>query len=159
VFAPAVKGISAEVNSSTRRGLSLVAFFLLWLVLVGTGSGGELVAGLIGATSATLASEILVRAGLLPFGGHRRSWTPAVRALVRVPVDTALVVAALVRGRRGRFRVSELPYGRDWRRHAERGVGALAASLAPNSVVIDIDPGRRISLRHELARQDEDPLK
>jgi hypothetical protein len=148
-----------DVSVSVRRGLLLAAFFGLWLVLVGTLSGGELVAGAVAATSATVVCEVVVAAGLLPFPGSARSWASARFVPVRIAADTGRLLAALAHGRSGRFRVAELPRGRHWHRHAERGIGALVASVAPNTIVVDIDAERRRALRHELSPRDEDPLE
>jgi multisubunit Na+/H+ antiporter MnhE subunit len=147
------------VRGPAPRAASFAALLLLWLALVGTRDPTEVVAGLIATTIAAIATCALHAVGLQSLVVRTRSWLAFARGLARLPRDTLLVMVALVRRTRGTFQTSPLPRGRDWRRQAERGLGALAASLAPNTIVVDIDVERRHALRHELVARGDDPLR
>ena len=133
--------------------LAWVALFALWLALVGTLDRLDVVAGSVAAAVAATAA-VLVRAQGLPrasAGAHVLRY--AGHALARVPGDTARVLGPLARGRtpNGAFRVVALPPG-DWRTRGPRGVAALIGSLAPNTIVVDVDGERRQALVHDLVR-------
>jgi multisubunit Na+/H+ antiporter MnhE subunit len=146
--------------SVARRLLSLalwtVVLFLLWLVLVGTVAWLELVAGAVAALIGAVAAELLRSRGLL--ATVKLTWLPAVwRPLVQVFADFVIVMDALVRtiARRphppDRYRVVDLSGARgDQRAAGWRAFAAAAGSLAPNTVVVEVDRERRRMLVHEL---------
>jgi hypothetical protein len=97
----------------------------------------------------------------------RRAWRP----VARVPVDLALVVAAIVaqvarpKAERGRLRALHFdPRGDDPEDHGRRALAEALGSLAPNTYVIGIDDRRRVILVHQLvstrdAARALDPLE
>lgn len=134
--------------------------FVLWLLLAGTVQAVELVAGLCAAAIGATGVEVVRSQGLLGFRVEwrwlRRGWKP----LARVVPEFLLLMVALVRRPRGRFRTLEFPAG------GERAVDAgrrafvvVAASLSPNRLVVDVDPETGGALVHDLvAGQGSDEL-
>ncbi len=87
------------------------------------------------------------------------------RPVVRVPVDIVLVcreaLAQLVhrRAARGQFRAVRFAGGDSETDHGRRALTELLGSLAPNTIVIGIDPERGLLLVHQLRRDgDRDEL-
>jgi multisubunit Na+/H+ antiporter MnhE subunit len=124
---------------------------LFWLALVGTVEYVEWIAGLCAAALGATAVDVVRSQGLLRFRVQcrwlRRLWRP----LLRVVPDFLLVLAALARRSRGRVRTVDFPTGG----HRDVDVGrrafvTLAASLAPNSLVIDVDAESGEVLVHDL---------
>ena len=150
-----------------RTALSWAAWFGplfgLWVAFVGATSGAELVAGLAAAAVGATAAEVVRREGLLayrPPGGIAPAFA---RQLWRTVRDFLLLVWLLVpalagRRSRGAFRTFEAdtrgdsPSGRGW-----RGFTGWVGSIAPNTIVVDIDEGT--VLRHDLVpgRSPDDP--
>ena len=149
-----------------RAGLLMA----LWLALTDTKNTQDLVAGgvaaIIGATVAgsigrpgaprTVAKSL----ALLRLGPQR-----LLRPLRRLPVDTVLLAAALVRRLAGSRETGELraaPYRPDAPRRssAGRALTEVWGSLTPNRFVVGVDDEEGIVLIHELVRTDEpiDPL-
>jgi len=144
----------------TRRLLSLsvwaIILFLLWLVLVGTLASLELYAGAVAAAIGAVAMGLVRSHGLLQFRVEGR-WLGGVwRPVAQVVPDFALVlvlfrtvarrelpsdayVAVDLEGAGGRVRSA------GW-----RAVAAAAGSVAPNTVVVDVDGRRRSMLIHKL---------
>jgi hypothetical protein len=85
----------------------------------------------------------------------RRAWRP----LARVPGDVAhLCIDALAqlarrRATRGRFRAVPFAGGASGRDQGRRAVTEILGSLAPNTIVIGIDPERELLLVHQLRRK------
>jgi multisubunit Na+/H+ antiporter MnhE subunit len=142
-----------------------IALFWLWLLLVGQWNREEVIAAAIAATiAASLAELARTRTGFsarLPAG----ALSDLPRALGMVVVDFGIVVQALVVGLVGRRAVRGKLYSRELT-HPSRahGTGArawttLAASLSPNSFVLDIDPETERVLLHDLVvnRASEEP--
>lgn len=139
----------------------------LWLALVDNAKLAELLAGAVAAAiCATLAGRAETETVTRPrfeLALLRRVWRP----LLRLPLDTALLAAALPRrlrsGRRGTGRFRAVRFrDRGGRRAAGRQVIAESlGSLAPNRYVIGIDPRDEYMLVHELVAADEpvDPLE
>jgi multisubunit Na+/H+ antiporter MnhE subunit len=125
--------------------------FAFWLVLVGTGQDVELIAGLCAAALGATAAEVVRSLGLL---GYRVEWRwlrQVWRPLSRVVPDFFVVLFALVQRREGRFRNVDFPTGGT--RHVDAGRRAfavLAPSLAPNTLVVDVDVDSGEVLVHEL---------
>jgi hypothetical protein len=125
--------------------------FVFWLALVGTLQDAELIAGLGAAAIGATAAEVVRSQGLLRYRVRARWLWPGVRQLLRVVPDFFRVLAALPRRPAGQFRTVPFPAG--GRRDVDRGRRAwatLAASLAPNRIVIDMDAGTGEALVHDL---------
>ena len=124
---------------------------LLWLLLVGTVQNVEVVAGLCAAAIGATAAEVVRSQGLLRFRLERR-WFPLVwRPLGRVVPDFFVVLAALVRPPHGRFARIEFPTGGQRAVDAgRRAFAVLGPSLAPNRLVVDVDPESGEALVHDL---------
>jgi multisubunit Na+/H+ antiporter MnhE subunit len=125
--------------------------FVLWLLLVGTIADTELTAGLIAAAIGATATEVVRSLGLLGFHVEWRWVNRTPKHLAAVIPDFFLVLATLVRPRRGAFRTLAFPTGggRDIDR-GRRAWAGLAASLAPNRVVVDVDEETGLVLVHDL---------
>jgi hypothetical protein len=138
--------------------LALSAAF--YLLLIDTVSLPELyvLAGV--ALLATVAFEISREQGLtesaFAVGWLLRGW----RAVVRVPAHIAIVCRAvivqLVRQQRapvGTFRAIPFAGGASTRDHGRRALTEVFGSLAPNTIVIGVDPDRDLLLVHQLRRE------
>jgi multisubunit Na+/H+ antiporter MnhE subunit len=134
-----------------------VALFVLWLALVGTVKWLELVAGACAAAIGALAAEGVRARGLL---GYRfrtrwllRAWRPVYRIVPDFGVLMLALARALISRKRptGAYQAIPFPAGGDDAESAGlRAFSAAAGSLAPNSVVIDIDPKRDLMVLHKL---------
>jgi Na+/H+ ion antiporter subunit len=125
--------------------------FGLWLLLVGTVQDVELIAGLCAGALGATAADVVRSLGLLRFRVEWRWLRLAWRPLLCVVPEFFLVLAALVRRPRGRFRTIEFPTGGE--RAADSGRRAfvvLASSLAPNRLAVDLDPESGEALVHDL---------
>ena len=138
-----------------RRGATWVLWFagllVLWLLLVGTVQDGEQIAGLAAAAIGATAAEVVRSQGLLRYRVEARWLGAGARQLLRVVPDFFRVLAFLPKRPRGVFRTVPFPAGGE--RDVDRGRRAwatLAASLAPNRLVVDLDPDHREALVHEL---------
>ena len=138
-----------------RRVTAWLAWFaallLLWLAFAGTIQSQEIIAGLCAAALGATAAEVVRSQGLLRFRIQwhwlREIWKP----LLRVVPDFFVVIAALVRRPAGRMRRVEFPSGGTRDMDAgRRAFVAVAASLAPNTLVIDVDAEQGIVLVHDL---------
>jgi hypothetical protein len=124
---------------------------VLWLMLVGTVQDIELIAGLAAAAIGATAAEVVRTLGLLRYRVEARWIAPGLRQLLRVVPDFVRVLAVLPRRPSGTFRTVPFPAG--GRRDVDRGRRAwatLAASLAPNRLVVDLDPDTGEALVHDL---------
>jgi multisubunit Na+/H+ antiporter MnhE subunit len=144
-------------------GLWTIALFGLWLALVGTVAGLELIAGVVAALIGAIAVEVVRSRGLL-LGIDPRWLAGLRRPLVQVFVDFFVVMGALARTlatRRppdDRCLVVDLSgAGGDQRSPGWRAYAAAAGSLAPNSVVIDVERERRRMLVHKLVPESGPP--
>jgi multisubunit Na+/H+ antiporter MnhE subunit len=130
----------------------------LYLLLVDTVVAPELVVGaLAAATGATGA--VLVRAQrrvlLRPRpGALRGAWRPVLGLFGDLgPLARVLVTRGILR-RPGRGELRETPFGavRDTPEDAaERALAETLGSLAPNTIVVDVDRERRVLVTHRLA--------
>jgi hypothetical protein len=109
--------------------------------------GAAVVIGALGAVAATLVRarrEVVLRPrprDLLAIWDGVRRW----------PRDLVLLIRALAAREPGR--VVEVPFaatGEDPRSAARRALAVAGGSLAPNSIVIEIDAERGVLVRHEL---------
>jgi multisubunit Na+/H+ antiporter MnhE subunit len=151
-----LRGAQTRVAGWLVRWAILIA---LWLALVDNAKLAELVTGAIAAaisaTLAGLAEAATVARPRLRASMLRHAWRP----VARLPLDTLLLMAALLRVLRGRRRRGRLRAVR----FRDRGGAEAAArhvlaeslgSLAPNRYVIGIDPEREYMLVHELIPSD-----
>jgi len=134
----------------------------LYLLLIDTTSLPELYAG--------AAIALLSAAGLLaaseqerPEPAYRLSWLArSWSALARIPPDAARLTAELVmqlaapRTERGCLRaVPFAHHGDSGREIGRRAATELAGSLAPNTIVIGVDPETELLLVHQLRRSGD----
>jgi hypothetical protein len=138
-----------------RRVAAWLAWFggllVFWLLLVGTVQDVERIAGLAAAAVGATAAEVVRSQGLLRYRVQARWLVPGLRQLLRVVPDFLLVLAALPRRPSGAFRTVPFPAGGE--RDVDRGRRAwatLTASLAPNRLVVDLDPDTGEALVHDL---------
>jgi len=129
----------------------LGGLLVLWLLLVGTIAHTELIAGLFAAAIGATAAEIVRSQGLLRYRVEWRWLRRTPAQVARVIPEFFLVLTTLIHPRRGAFRTLEFPTGGE--RAVDRGRRAwagLAASLAPNRVVVDVDEDTGLVLVHDL---------
>ena len=134
-----------------------LALLALWLVLVGTITALEVLAGAVAATIGAAAAELVRSRGLLGFDIRPRWLRRVWRPLVQVVPDFGFVVLVLVRTISRRELPDDAYVAVDLRgRGAEprsagwRALVTVAGSLAPNTVVVDVDLERRAMLVHKL---------
>jgi hypothetical protein len=132
-------------------GGSYLGLVAVWLLLVGTVAWVEVVAGLCAAGIGLAAAAVVRSQGLLKvrvdWRWLRLTWKP----LARVLPDFLLLMAALVRPPAGTFTRLDFPAG--GQRAADVGRRAFAVwagSLAPNRLVVDVDPDSGQALVHDL---------
>lgn len=132
-------------------GLWYAGLFALWLLLVGTFQRLELIAGFCAAAIGVAATEVVRAQGLLRFRVQWRWLRLTWRPLVRVIPEFFLLLAALIRPRRGAFRHLDFPAGGERAVDAGRRAFAVwAGSLAPNRLVLDVDAESGKALVHDL---------
>ena len=124
---------------------------VLWLLFVGTVQDVERIAGLCAAAIGATAVEVVRSQGLLGFRIEwrwlRQTWKP----VLRVVPEFLLLMAALLRRRRGSFRRLDFPAGGARNVDAgRRAFAVVAASFAPNRLVVDLDPEAGTALVHDL---------
>jgi len=126
--------------------------FGLWVALVGTKAWLELVAGACAAAIGTASLEVVRSQGVLAFRFHARWLLEAGRPLARIVPDFVVLTLALVRRRPGgAFRAVPFEPGGDTPLGAgRRAFVTVAGSLAPNTLVVDVDRERNLLLVHEL---------
>lgn len=131
-----------------------------YLVLIDTADLPELYAMCGVVLLALIAFQASRAQGFTEASISLKSLSSAWRPLAQVPVDigtlTGVALAQLAAGKRGpvgTFRAVRFKGGDS---EADRGRQALAeafGSLAPNTIVIGIDPDRELLLVHQLRRQ------
>ena len=131
----------------------------LSLILLGTTDVQEVVAAAVLASGTALWSRIVRRTpgrGFVLEPGHGAAWWRAVRGMPRKTMVTAgvLVRTAVRGGSPGRVRRMRLDEGRidDPRARARRATAVLTTSLAPDSFVVSVQPGRDVLL-HSISGQ------
>ena len=131
----------------------------LYLLLIDTTSLPEVIVGAVVATLAATGFELAREQRVAKERVRLRWLAHGYRALVRVPPDVALVVAALVRqlvrreAAAGEFRAVAFRTGGD--QELSDGRAALAESLgsfAPNTIIVGVDRRRGVILGHQLRR-------
>jgi hypothetical protein len=138
-----------------RRVAAWLAWFaglyVLWLLLVGFLQDVELITGLGAAAVAATAAEVVRAQGLLPFKVEGRWGRQVWKPLLRVVPEFFFVLGVLFRRPRGSFRTLDFPVGGE--RAVDKGRRAfavVAASFAPNRLVVDADPETGGVLVHDL---------
>lgn len=141
--------------------------FGLWLALVGGTTWNQQIGGLIAAALAATGAEIVRRQGLLSYrvpssllGSLPRKTWEVLREFVLLQ---AVLLCALVtrRAPRGTFEVHSRQTGGDTPRgRGLRAFAGWAGSLAPNTVVVDVDREDGLLLEHHLVpgQASRDPL-
>jgi hypothetical protein len=128
--------------------------FLLWLLLVGTVKDVERIAGLCAAAIGATAVEVVRSQGLLGFRVEWRWLRQAWKPLARVVPEFFLLMSALLRRPRGRFRTLEFPVGGERAVDAgRRAFAVVASSWSPNRLVVDVDPETGGALVHDLVAE------
>ena len=132
-----------------------VLLTVLWLALADSGRLEEVMAGVAaGAFGATMA--VIVRAQRDVVLRPRLRWVlEALRPLRHWPRDLWALARALPCRPAGRL--VEEPFeatGDDPRSAARRALAVAGGSLAPNSIVVEIDADRGVLIRHELVEVD-----
>jgi multisubunit Na+/H+ antiporter MnhE subunit len=132
-----------------------VVLAALWLALADSRRPEELAAAvLVGAFGAT--TSVLVRRHREVVLRPRPRWVlDALRTFLRWPRDLWLLARALVRRPTGR--IVEEPFEatcEDPRSAARRALAVAGGTLAPNAIVVGIDPDRGVLVRHELVEDD-----
>jgi hypothetical protein len=131
----------------------------LYLLLIDTTSLPELLVGAFVATLAATGFELAREQHVARERVRIRWLRHAYRAVLRVPVDIALVTLAaagqLTRRKQavGEFRAVKIPGGGDER--LSDGRAALAesfGSFAPNTIIVGIDRKRGLLIGHQLRR-------
>jgi multisubunit Na+/H+ antiporter MnhE subunit len=135
-----------------------VLLMALWLGLTDSRRLQEIVAGVVVAAIGATAS-VLVRSRREFVMRPRARWIVGALGppLLNWPRDLALLAVALVRRPRGRIVEEPLAAarGRDPASGARRALAVVGGTLAPNSIVVGVDPERRVIVRHELAGAGE----
>jgi multisubunit Na+/H+ antiporter MnhE subunit len=134
----------------------------LWLLLIDRTQLAELLTGVVCATIAATAA-VLVRQQretiLRPRPQwFRRAWRPAVALFADLwPLARALVTRGVLR-RGDTGTLVELPFeavGADPREAAFRVFTTVLGSLGPNTLIVDVDPERRVLRVHQLVATDD----
>ncbi|HYZ28065.1 MAG TPA: Na+/H+ antiporter subunit E [Thermoleophilaceae bacterium] len=134
-----------------------VASALLWVVLTDSVRIEEMLAGALVAALAATGFEVARRQRLAPEGIRpslaRRTW----RVLVQVAPDvwrlTRAAFGQVAQRRARRGEVVAIPFRQDGGAAdaaARRAVAAAVGSVAPNSIVVGVDPDSGTMLVHQL---------
>jgi multisubunit Na+/H+ antiporter MnhE subunit len=125
----------------------------LWLALVDTVLAPELIAGAVAAAIAATGA-VIVRQQRRRLLRPRLAWVRSAGGpLRRTVTDLGPLARALVRRRDERGALIELPYGAvaDTPEAAtHRAFTEALGSLAPNTLVVDVDRDRRVLIVHQL---------
>jgi hypothetical protein len=141
--------------------VSLLGWFALlealWAVFVGTRQGTELIAGLGAAALGAGLVEVLRSRRLLAYRADLRLLAAAWKLPVNLAFDVALVTWVLIRALAHRRRVRGEWVHADFRTGGgdlgrwRRAFGAVAGTITPNAIVVDLDGER--ALLHVLERR------
>lgn len=129
-----------------------------WTIFLGSFDGAEAIIGGIAVAIGTAVSTAAYAVGVARFR-PRLIW---IAGIWRVPWyvldDTKAIAAALISRqlfrRPGRSRMVAVPFnpgGSTGRGEARRALAIALTTLAPNSIVLDIDRDERLMLVHEVA--------
>lgn len=146
-----------------RLGMASIAFALsgaFYLLLIDTADLPELGVLVAAALLAALAFEASRELGFAE-ASIRLTWLARTwRVLIRLPAQVALVsweaLAQLVTRKPARGSFRTVPFGgqADSSREAgRRAVAEAIGSVTPNTIVIGVDPDRRLLLVHQLHHQ------
>jgi len=134
-----------------------IALFGWWLVLAGTNSGLELLAGACAGLLGALLALAARRRGLLRYRFQSAWLAKVLKVPWRIVYEMGVVFWALALNLAGlrrlssRYRAFDFPAGRnDPTSRGRRAVAAAADSISPNTTPVDIDCERGVALRHEL---------
>jgi hypothetical protein len=147
-----------------QRFLTAVGFWAIWwVVLVGvweanvaTGETTEVLAGAIAAALGATLAEAIRRRGLARVRVRTRWLIPLLRVPLKLVTELGVLVWALalqlgVRRVRGAYRAVPFPAGRsDPDSRGRRVVATLVGTISPNTIVVDVDPERKVALKHDL---------
>jgi multisubunit Na+/H+ antiporter MnhE subunit len=162
-MSPATRRTRVPRPTRFSRRLRLVAMgFVLagavYMLLIDTSSLPELYAGAAVALIAALVFEASREQGLAE-ASARPAWVlRAWRAVARIPVDVCAVSAAALQqvfapvARRGVVRTAPFKHGTQTsaRDAGRRALAEALGSLAPNTIVIGVDPQRDVIVVHQL---------
>jgi hypothetical protein len=137
--------------------------FWLWLGLAGEWNGTEWVAAALAAALAATVADGASAQRQVHFRIRARWLAGAAAVPAAVLVDTAILVAALRRGRQHRGLFHARPTGPRGTGPEVAGRAALLgyyATLSPNAYLVDVDRDTGVALMHELvsSRASERPL-
>jgi hypothetical protein len=128
-----------------------------WILLVGTNSGLEEIAGACAAGIATMFALGVRQQRLLVFRFEPRRLARTLKVPWNVVRELGIVLWALaldlarVRRVRSAYRAIPFPTGRqDGASAGRRAVASLADAVSPNAYSVDMDLERGLVLRHEL---------
>jgi len=131
--------------------------WVLWVLLVSTSKRAELLTGAIAAVLTAAAVDAVRSRERFAFRPRLRWLRRGLLIPVHVVTESWLVSVALVRhatGRRVRGAFVAVPFEHgeddDPEASARRALVTLGLSLAPNTVVVGIDPERNEALTHQL---------
>ena len=131
-----------------------VALLVLYLALADSRRPEELVAGGIVAALGASAQALVRRGREVALAPTPRMLLGLVRPLRDVPRDLVLLARVLVRRSAPDARTVRVPFaatGRDPHDAAERAVAVIAGSIAPNTIVVEVDEEHGELLVHRLA--------
>jgi hypothetical protein len=143
-----------------------VAFFWLWMLLVGEWNRYEWIAASASATVAASIGEVArSRADVharVPLRTVAESWSVVHQTFVDFGILMWVLVLSAVRRKpvRGEFRAHPFDAGGNDRRSVgKRAWVTWAANISPNAIAIDFDKERGLSLVHDLVpnRNSEKP--
>jgi hypothetical protein len=128
-----------------------------YLLLIDTVSTPELYAGLaavlLAAAAFEASREIGIAEATLSPKWLLRSWRVLVRVPLHIVLVTRVALAQLIapRATRGRFRTTTFRAGDDSPHNVgRRGVTEALGSMAPNTIVVGVDPDKDLMLVHQL---------
>ena len=131
-----------------------VAFFALYLLFTGTGKPPELAVGGVCAGLVAVFEMALRARSERPLHMTLRMLWPVIPGLAQLVLDTFRVAGALLSAFRtpvsGEFCAIAVPPGTVADSAAGRGIAIAAASLAPNSFVVDAGAERSRFVIHRL---------
>jgi hypothetical protein len=162
--------VSARRQGASRAVLGWLAWWIatlgLYLALVDTRQYPELVLGAVVATVAASAARAIRASRPLPRLPVSMLLRHLPRGLVRLVVETGIVLgfaARRLRGSRARGRLRAIPFrggGAGARDVARRALTEGLGSMGPNQIVLGVDRERDLLIVHQLVPDDErtDPL-
>ena len=134
-----------------------LALFGWWVLVVGTNSGLELIAGAWAGAVCTVFALGVRQQRLLAFRFEPRWLARTLKVPWNVVRELGIVLWALaldlarVRPVRSAYRAIPFPAGRqDAVSAGRRAVASLADAVSPNAYSVDMDLERGVVLRHEL---------